>query len=46
MLKHIYVVKNELREKGWTQKDIKPEVKQLQFLRGEESDAKLGFKFE
>ena len=46
MLKHIHELKNELREKGWTQRDLPPEVHQLSFLRGDESDAQLGFKFE
>ena len=46
MLKHIHELKNELREKGWTQRDLPPEVHQPSFLRGEESDAQLGFKFE
>ena len=46
MLKHIHDLKNELREKGWTQRDLPPEVHQPSFLRGDESDAQLGFKFE
>ena len=46
MLKHIHDLKNELREKGWTQRDLPPEVHQPSFLRGEESDAQFGFKFE
>ena len=46
MLKHIQELKNELREKGWTQRDLPPEVHQPSFLRGDESDAQLGFKFE
>ena len=46
MLKHIHEIKNELREKGWTQRDLPPEVHQPSFLRGDESDAQLGFKFE
>ena len=46
MLKHIQELKNELSEKGWTQRDLPPEVHQPSFLRGEESDAELGFKFE
>ena len=40
------VLKNELREKGWTQRDLPPEDHQPSFLRGDESDAQLGFKFE
>ena len=46
MLKHIHDLKNELREKGWTHRDLPPEVHQTSFLRGDESDAQLGFKFE
>ena len=46
MLKHVHDLKNELREKGWTQRDLPPEVHQPSFLRGDESDAQLGFKFE
>ena len=45
MLKHIYKLKQELSEKGWSQKES-PEVFQTSFLRSEESDAKLGFQFE
>ena len=46
MLIHIHDLKNKLREKGWTQRDLLPEVHQPSFLRGDESDAKLGFKFD
>ena len=42
MLKHIHDLKKELREKGWTQRDIKPEVHQPSFLRSDESDVQLG----
>ena len=45
MLKHVHDLKNEIRENGWFQRDI-PEVSQTSFLRGENSDAELGFKFE
>ena len=45
MLKHVYDLKNEIRENGWFQRDI-PEVSQTSFLRSEDSDAELGFKFE
>jgi len=45
MLKHVHDLKNDLREKGWIQRES-PEVHQHSFLRGENSDAKLGFKFE
>ena len=46
MLKHIHDLKNELREKGCTQRDTPTEVHQPSFLRGDESDAQLCFKFE
>ena len=46
MLKHVHELKNELREKGCTQRDLPPEVHQTSFLRGDESDAQLGFKFD
>ena len=46
MLKNIHELKFELREKEWTQRDLSPEVHQPPFLRGHESDAQLGFKFE
>ena len=42
MLKHIHDLKKELREKGWTQRDIQPEVHQPSFLRSDESDVQLG----
>ena len=45
MLKHIHYLKNEIREKGWWERDA-PEVSQTSFLRSENSDAELGFKFE
>jgi hypothetical protein len=45
MLKHFHDLKNEIREKGWFQRDT-PEVSQTSFLRGENTDAELGFKFE
>ena len=45
MLKHVHDLKNEIRENGWFQRDI-PEVSQTSFLRSENSDAELGFKFE
>ena len=45
MLKHVHDLKNEIREKGWFQRGI-PEVSQTSFLRSEDSDAELGFKFE
>ena len=39
MLKQVHELRNELREKGWTQRDLPPEVHQPSFLRGYESDA-------
>ena len=45
MLKHVHDLKKDLRKKGWTQRDS-PEVSQISFLRSENSDAVLGFKFE
>ena len=45
MLRQVHKLRNELREKGWTQRDT-PEVSPTSFLRSENSDAELGFKFE
>ena len=45
MLKHVHDLKNEMRENGWFQRDS-PEVSQTSFLRSENSDAELGFRFE
>ena len=45
MLNHIHKLKQELSDKGWSQKES-PEVFQTSFLRSEESDAQLGFQFE
>ena len=45
MLKHVHDLMKDLREKGWFQRES-PEVSQTSFLRGENSDAELGFKFE
>ena len=45
MLKHVNDLKKDLKEKGWIEEDS-PEVSQTSFLRSEESDAELGFKFE
>ena len=45
MLKHIHDLKNDLREKGCWERDS-PEISQTSFLRSENSDAELGFKFE
>ena len=45
MLKHVHDLKNDLREKGWWERES-PEVSQTSFLRSENSDAELGFKFD
>ena len=45
MLKHVHDLKKDLREKGWRERET-PEVSQTSFLRSENSDAELGFKFE
>jgi hypothetical protein len=45
MSKHVNDLKNEMRENGWYQRDS-PKVSQTSFLRSENSDAELGFKFE
>ena len=45
MLKHVHDLKNVIRENGWWER-VTPEVSQTSFLRGEDCDAELGFKFE
>ena len=45
MLKHVHDLKKDLKEKGWTQTES-PDVSQTSFLRSENLDAELGFKFE
>ena len=45
MLKHVHDLKMDLREKGWWERET-PEVSQTSFLRSEDLDAELGFKFE
>jgi hypothetical protein len=45
MLKHVHEHMNKIRGNGWFQRES-PEVSQTSFLRIEESDAQLGFKFE
>ena len=45
MLKQFHDLKNDLREKGWWERET-PEVSQTSFLRSENLDAELGFKFE
>ena len=45
ILKHVHDLKKDLRAKGWWERDS-PEVSQISFLRSEDSDAELGFKFE
>ena len=44
MLKHVHDLKKNLRENEWLQGE-NPEVSQTSFLRSENSDAHLGFKF-
>jgi len=44
MLKHVHDLKNDLREKGWWERES-PEVSQTSFLRIENSDGELGFMF-
>ena len=45
MLKHVHDLKKDLREKGcWERESL--EVSHISFLRIEDSDAQLGFKFE
>ena len=45
MLKHVHDLKKDLREKGWWVRD-NAKVSQTSFLRSENSDGQLGFKFE
>ena len=45
MLKHVHDLKKYLREKRWWERES-PEVSQTSFLRSNESDGQLGFKFE
>ena len=45
MLKHIHDIKNDLREKGWCERET-PGVSQTSFLRSEYLDAELGIMFE
>ena len=45
MLKHVHDLKKDLREMGWIEGES-PEVSRTSFLRSENSDAELGFKFE
>ena len=45
ILKHVHDLKNDLREKGWWERNL-PEVSQTSFLKSVNSDAQLGFKFE
>ena len=45
IFKHVHDLKNDLREKGWWERET-PEVSQSSFLRSENLDAELGFKFE
>ena len=45
MLKHVHDLKNDLREKGWWERET-PEVSQTSFLRSENSDGQLVFDYE
>ena len=45
MLKHVHDLRNELRENGLVQRET-PAVHQTSFLRRDESNGQLGFKFE
>ena len=45
MLKHVHDLKIDLRKNSWWKRES-PEVSQTSFLRSENSDAELGFKFE
>ena len=45
MLKQVHDLKSDLRDKGWWEIET-PEFSQTSFLRSENSDAELGFKFE
>ena len=45
ILKHVHDLKKDLREDGWWERET-PEGSQTSFLRSEESDGQLGFKFE
>ncbi len=43
--RNTFMISNDLREKGCCERD-NPEVSQNSFLKSENSDAELGFKFE
>ena len=45
MLKHVHDLKNQLRESGFTQRES-PKGSQTSFLRSEDIDGEIGFKFE
>ena len=45
MLKNVHDLKKNLRENRWWERET-PEIQQQSFLRSEESDGQLGFKFE
>ena len=45
ILKHVHEIKKDLREKRWVERESL-EFSQTSFLRIENSDAELGFKFE
>ena len=42
MLKHVHDIKNEIRERGWWERET-PEVSQTSFLRSENLDAEVDF---
>ena len=45
ILKQVHELRNELREKGWWERE-NPEVSQTSFLRSENSDGQLVFDYE
>ena len=45
MLKQVHDLKNEIKEKGWWERDTL-EISKTSFLRSEDSNGQLGFKFE
>ena len=46
MLKHVHDLKKDLREKGMDSERFTTRSSSTLFLRGDESDAELGFKFD
>ena len=45
MLKQVHLLKNELRDKGWSESDP-PKITQPSFLRTDLEEDELSFKFE